>query len=167
MQRELSHTIKSRCVCVWMYMVANLILLCSLKTYLSFETFKQLCKKTCAILFISSFLGGHQSTHCFQQLGHLSIFFNTLSFFMNNFCIAQCFFFAIKTFERQQQEFGAFIWWISYQEYFCVHSQCRSETFLGGFRGNGMLLRLPPVQEQCICGWCVRDLNFKSMTNLS
>ena len=39
-QRELSHTIKSRCACVWMYMVdicmvANLILLCSLETYLS------------------------------------------------------------------------------------------------------------------------------------
>ena len=37
-QRELSHTIKSRCACVWniwwIYMVANLILLCS-KIYLS------------------------------------------------------------------------------------------------------------------------------------
>ena len=55
-QRELSHTIKSRCACVWMiwwiYMVANLILLCSLKTYLSFGTQKILCKKTGAILFI-------------------------------------------------------------------------------------------------------------------
>jgi hypothetical protein len=39
-QRELSHTIKSRCACVWIYMVDNLILLCSLKTYLSFETWK-------------------------------------------------------------------------------------------------------------------------------
>ena len=37
-QRELSHTIKSRCACVWIYMVANPILLWSLKTYLSFET---------------------------------------------------------------------------------------------------------------------------------
>ena len=41
-QRELSRTIKSRCACVWniwwIYMVANLILVCSLKTYLSFET---------------------------------------------------------------------------------------------------------------------------------
>ena len=39
-QRELSYTIKSRCACVWIYMVANLILLCSLKTYLSFETWQ-------------------------------------------------------------------------------------------------------------------------------
>jgi hypothetical protein len=42
-QREMSHIIKSRYACVWIYvvniyMVANLILLCSLKTYLSFET---------------------------------------------------------------------------------------------------------------------------------
>ena len=40
--RELSHIIKSRCACVWniwwIYLMANLILLCSLKTYLSFET---------------------------------------------------------------------------------------------------------------------------------
>jgi hypothetical protein len=37
-QRELSHTIKSRCACMWkyggyIYIVANLILLCSLKIY--------------------------------------------------------------------------------------------------------------------------------------
>jgi hypothetical protein len=37
------------------YMVANLILPCSLKTSLSFETWNQLCKKTWATLFISSF----------------------------------------------------------------------------------------------------------------
>ena len=36
-QRELSQTMKSRCACVW-NIVAILILLCSLKTYLSFET---------------------------------------------------------------------------------------------------------------------------------
>ena len=35
-QRELSHTIKSRFSCVWIYMVANIILLCSLKINLSF-----------------------------------------------------------------------------------------------------------------------------------
>jgi hypothetical protein len=40
-QREMSHTIKSRCACVWIYVVdvvENLILLCSFKTYLSLET---------------------------------------------------------------------------------------------------------------------------------
>ena len=79
-QRELSHTIKSRCADVWIYMVANLILLCSLKTYLSFETWKQFCKRTRAILFISFFSGGHLSTHCFRYLGHLSIFLNFFFF---------------------------------------------------------------------------------------
>ena len=54
-QREMNHTIKSRCACVCGYMVVNLILLCSLKTYLSFEIWKQFCKRTRAILFISFF----------------------------------------------------------------------------------------------------------------
>ena len=81
-RKELSHTIKSRCACLRMYMVANLILLCSLKTSLSFVTWKQLCKKTWAILFISSlFLGWHQSTHCFIYLRHLSIFSTLFSLF--------------------------------------------------------------------------------------
>ena len=82
------------CMCVdkwWIYMVANLILLCSLKTYLSFQTWKHFCKRTGAILFISLFFsGGYLSTHCFRYLGHLSIFsqlfFSFFSFlFMNNF----------------------------------------------------------------------------------
>jgi hypothetical protein len=95
-QRELSHTIKSRYACVWIYFVANLILLCSLKTYLSFETWKQLCKKTWAILFISLFSSGElQSTHCFKYLEHLSIF-SSAFFFMNNFCIGTCLFLATK-----------------------------------------------------------------------
>jgi hypothetical protein len=41
-QRELNHTSKSKCACVWIYgwyiWWLILILLCSLKTYLSFET---------------------------------------------------------------------------------------------------------------------------------
>jgi hypothetical protein len=45
-QRELSHTIKPRCACMWIHggyiWWLILILLCSLKTYLSFETWKQL-----------------------------------------------------------------------------------------------------------------------------
>jgi hypothetical protein len=102
-QRELSHTIKSRCACVWMYVVdiygGSPILLCSLKTYLSLETRKYYCKRTGAILFISFFfLGEHLSIHCFQYLGHLSIFSQLFfsSFFMNNFCIAPCLISAIE-----------------------------------------------------------------------
>ena len=119
-QRELSHTIKSRCACVWMYMVANLILLYSLKTYLSFKTWKQLCKKTWAILFIffSFFSGGHLSTHCFRYLEQLSIFFN---FFMNNFCMAQASFMQ-QNFSRNGNKnlehlFGGKI----LTRFFCVH----------------------------------------------
>ena len=36
--------------------------------------------------YSSLFLGGHLSTHCFKNFGHLFIF--SQLFFMNNFCIA-------------------------------------------------------------------------------
>ena len=105
--RELSHIIKSRCACVWMYMVdicmvVNLILLCSLKTYLSFdlEIFFQENKGYLIHLY---FLGGHLSTHCLRYLGHLFIFsqlfFSFLSLFLNNFCIAPCLFSTTKLWE--------------------------------------------------------------------
>ena len=93
-QRELSHTIKSRCACVWniwwIYMVASLILLCSLKTYLSFETWKHFQENMGYLIHLSFFSGGHLSTYCFRYLEHLSIFSTLFSlfFFMNNFCIA-------------------------------------------------------------------------------
>ena len=147
-KRELSHTIKSRCACVWMYMVANLILLCSLKTYLSFKTWEQLCKKTWAVLFISSFLGGHRSTHCFQYLGHLSIFFNFFSFFlffMNNFCIAPCLFSATKLLRDSNKNLEHLFSGYPIGYIFGVHSQCRSKTFLSGSKWNGIFLRLPSV----------------------
>ena len=81
------------------------------------------------------------SIYCFKYLGHLSIFsqlplfFSFLSLFfvyMNNFCIAHASF-PQQNFERQQQELGAFIWWM----------------------GNltSMFLCSPSVQEQNIfCG---------------
>ena len=96
-------------------MVANLILLCSLKTYLSFKTWKYFCKRIGAILFISLFFfffsGGHLSTHCFKYLGHLSIFSQFFFlFFMNNFCIAPCLFSATKLLRDSKQKLRAFIW---------------------------------------------------------
>ena len=79
-QRELSHIIKSRCACVWwIYMVVNLILLCSLKTYLSFETWMYL-QENMGYLIHLSFLGGHLSTHCFDNS-------DTCPFFLNSFWI--------------------------------------------------------------------------------
>ena len=111
-QRELSHTIKSRCACVWNIWWLILNLLCSWKAYLSFKTWKQFCKRTWAILFISFF-------YFFQEGIWVPIVFNILdtcpfffSFFMNNFCIAPCLFSATETFEIQQQELRAFIWWM-------------------------------------------------------
>jgi hypothetical protein len=85
------------CMDVWgIYMVANLILLCSLKTYLSFGTWKNnFARKPGYLIHLSFFfLGGHRSTHCFKYLGHL--FFFQYFFFMNNFCIATCLFSVTK-----------------------------------------------------------------------
>ena len=81
----LSHTIKSRCACVWIYMVANLILLCSLKTYLSFETWKQLCKKTWDILFISSFFQAGIGVLIVLYISNTCPFFSTLFFLFSSF----------------------------------------------------------------------------------
>ena len=126
-------------------MVASLILICSLKTYLSFETWKYLQENMGYLIHLSLFLGGHLSTHCFKYLGHLPIF-SHLSLFMNNFCIAPCFFFATKLLRDSNKNlehlFGG---WKTYQACFCVHPQCRSRTFLYRSKWNGMFLRLPPV----------------------
>ena len=98
-------------VCGYVYMVANIILLCSLKHISldwNLENTLQGNMGYLIHLFFSLFLGGHLSTHYFQYLRHLSIFFNTFS--LNNFCIATCLFSAIETFqERHLQELGAFI----------------------------------------------------------
>ena len=75
-------------------MVANLILLCSLETYLSFEIWKHLLESRGYLIHLFFFSGGHLSTHCFGYLGHFcvhffsSLFFSFLSLFLNNFCIA-------------------------------------------------------------------------------
>ena len=58
-QRELSHTIKSRCACVWIYggyiWWLILILLCSLKIYLSFKTRKLLLENRGYLIHLSFF----------------------------------------------------------------------------------------------------------------
>ena len=110
-QGEKYHTLRSKCACVWIYMVANLILLCSLKHISldwNLENTLQENMRYLIHLFFSLFSGGHLRTHCFQYLEYLSIFFNTFS--LNNFCIATCLFSAIETFqERFLQELRAFI----------------------------------------------------------
>jgi hypothetical protein len=86
---------------------------------------------------------------------------------MNNFCIATCFFPTTKLLRDSNKNLEHLFDGYPIGNIFGVFSQCRSKTFLGGSRWNGMFLRLPLVLEQCICGCCVRDLNFKSTTDLS
>ena len=100
-----------------------------------------------------SFLSGHLSAHCFQYLEHFCVHFFLNSFFMNNFCIALCFFSATKLWERCQHELRAFIWWINLSSislifspsigvkhfwvdlnemvYCCANPQCRSSAYVG------------------------------------
>ena len=119
------------------------------------------------LIHLFLFLGEHQSSHCFQYLGHLSIFLISFFLFMNNFCIAPYLFSATKLLRDSNKNLEYLFGRYPIGHIFGVHSQCRSKIFLDGSRWNGIFLRLPPVQEQCICGWCVRDLDFKSMINLS
>ena len=115
-------------------MVANLILLCSLKTYLSFGTWKHLLENRGYLihhLFIFHlFLGGHLSTHCFRYLGYLSIF--SQLFFMKNFCIAPCFFSTTKLLRDSNKNLEHLFGGKPIKHIFGVYSQCRSKTFLGG-----------------------------------
>jgi len=98
-------------VCGYVYMVANLILLCSLKHIsLDWNLGNTLQGNMGYLihLFFSLFFRQASKYHCFQYLRHLSIFFNTFS--LNNFCIATCLFCAIETLqERHLQELGACI----------------------------------------------------------
>jgi hypothetical protein len=120
------------CICmdVWgIYMVGNLILLCSLKTYLSFFEFGNNFQENMGYLIhfslSSLFSGGYMSTH----------------FFMNNFCIATCLFSTTKLLRDKknlEHLFGGYP--IGY--IFCVHFQCRSKIFLSESRWNDILLRL-------------------------
>ena len=140
------------CMCIdvwWIYMVANLILLCSLKTYLSFGTQKILCKKTWAILFIS-FLGGHLSTHCFRYLGYLSIF--SQLFFMKNFCIAPCFFSTTKLLRDNNKNLEHLFDGKPIKHVFSVLSQCKSKTFLGGSRWNACFCAYPHCKSSAYLG---------------
>ena len=103
--------------------------------------------------FLFFFLGGHQSTHCFQYLGHLSIF-STFFFSMNNFCIATCFFSATKLQRDINKNFGAFILsgCKTYQTCFFIHSQCRSKIFLGGSRWKACFCAYPQCRSSAYVG---------------
>jgi hypothetical protein len=97
-QRELSHIIKSRCACMWIY--GGYIWWLS-KFY--YAPWKYLFVSKLGIIFaweqrpsysslFFSFSDEHLSIHCFKYLKHFCIhFFSTLFlflFFMDHFCIA-------------------------------------------------------------------------------
>jgi hypothetical protein len=72
------------CGVMEIYMVAILILLCFLKTYLSFKTWKHLQENMGSLIHLFLFLlfsGGHRSTHCFNHLDTYPFFQFFLLFF--------------------------------------------------------------------------------------
>jgi hypothetical protein len=93
------------------------------------------------------------STHCFKYLGHLSIFFQYIFFFMNNFCIATCLFSTIKLLRDSNKNlehlFGGYPmgmffiftpsvgvkhFWVDLDRMacFCTYPQCRNSACVGG-----------------------------------
>ena len=151
-QREFSDTIKSRCACVWMYMVdicmvANLILLCSLETYLSFEIWKHLLESRGYLIHLFFFFRWASEYPLFQISQTLVHFFSSL--FMNIFCIAHTSSSIIKTFqERHSQELGAFI---LTNFFLCLILVQEQNIFWGGWKTCFCVL---PVSAQQIYVEC-------------
>ena len=99
----------------------------------------------CLIHLFFFFSGGHLSTHCFQYLRHLSIFSSL--FFMNNFCIATCFFSATELLRDSNKKLEHLFGGYHIKNSFGVYSQCRSKTLLGGSKSKDMFLRLPQCRS--------------------
>ena len=138
------------------YMVDNIILLCSLKTYLSFKTWKHLLESRGYLIHLLSFFR-RASKYPLFYISRTLVYFNFFLFFMNNFCIAPCLFSATKLWEMATRT------WIIYlvdgkpiKHVFGVHSQCRSRTFLSGSRWKACFAPTPSVGVVYIwvvCTW--------------
>ena len=151
-------------MCVDMYMVANLILLCSLKHISLVWNLKILCKKTWAILFISFFFRRASEYPLFLISRTLVHFFNTFSFFsffyeqlLHSPCLFFCNWnFSKETFTRTWSIYpikhifvsipsvGVEHFWVD-GEHVVAYSQCRSNRYM----------------------WSVHDLNLESMISFS
>ena len=140
------------CMCVDAYMVANLILLCSLKTSHFWNLETTLQENMGYHIHLLLFLVGHLSTHCFKYLRHLSIFFNSF-FFMNNFCIAHASFLQQNFWEIATRTWSiylvdgkpikhVFVFTpsvggkhfsvdLNVMACFCAYPQCRSSAYVG------------------------------------
>jgi hypothetical protein len=127
------------CMDVWgIYMVTNLILLCSLKTYLSlFGIWKQLSREHGLSYSFFSLLFFRRAyeyplfwiSQTFVHFSNSFLLFH--SFFMNNFCIATCLFYATKLLRDNNKNLEHLFGGYSIGYNFSVHSQCRSKIFLG------------------------------------
>ena len=138
------------CMCVDMYMVAILILLCSLKHISLVRNLKILFARKHGLSYSSlslSLFWRVSKYPLFSISWTLVHFFNTF-IFMNNFCIAHASFSVIETFQKRHlQELGAFILSSLFLCLFLVQEQN-----IFGWLEN-MLLHTP-VQEQQIYMEC-------------
>ena len=136
------------------YMVANLILLCSLKISLLIETWKTFAREYglsffhfFLFFFLLLFYGRHLSTHCFRYLGHLSIF---SILFLEELLHSPCLFYCNWNFSRETftRTWSIYpnnhifvyipnIWvehfWVDGKHVF-AYSQCRSSTYMCSVR---------------------------------
>ena len=121
-------------------MVANLILLCSLKTYLSFKTWKHLLESRGYLIHLF-FSGGHLSTHCFQYLRHYCVHFFSFFYFAQPMPL-----FCNKTLRDSNKNL---------------------EHLFGGWKNlSSMFLCSLPVQEQNIFGWIQMESMFLQKGNM-
>ena len=142
-----------------------------LDTYLSLETWKYFAREQGLSLFIfifsSLFSGKHLSTHCFKYSRHLCVHFFSFFFSFSNFCIAPCHFAATKLLrEISKRAWSIYFEWEPNKHIFVFTPSVGVEHFwvdLNRRHISALIL----VQEQCIFGWNVRDLDFKSMTSFS
>ena len=132
----------------WIYVVANLILLCSLKTYLSFEIGNNFVRKH-GLSYSSLFFRRASEYPLFWISRTLVHFFNTFSFslfFMNNFCIASCFFSATKLLRDSSKNLEHLFDGYPIGHIFGVFSQCRSKTWQTSHKGQQSLTKLNAKQ---------------------
>jgi hypothetical protein len=66
---------------------------------------------------------------------------------MNNFSITTCLFSATKLLRDNNKNLKHLFGEYPIGYIFCVYSQCRSKTFLGGSRRKGIFLRLPQCRS--------------------
>jgi hypothetical protein len=134
------------------YMVANLILLCSL-THISFLKLGNILQENrgylySSLFFLRFFSSGHLSTHCFKYSEHLCVHFFSFSFFLLFFKLlhSPMSFSTTNLWERFQQQLGAFILSGNLTSMFLCLPQCRSRIFLVDLNGRHIFAPTPSIR---------------------